>query len=71
LPKDKAEVVVGNGVFRVELDGLVVTGDGLVELLLTTEGVAEVVVHNAVFGIGVECDGLAEVGDGIFHLALA
>ena len=38
-----AEVAVSVGEFRVEFDGLAVGGDGLVQLLLVAQGVAEVV----------------------------
>ena len=55
--------------FRVEFDGLAIGGDGLVQLLLVGQGVAEVVV-----GVGqlrIEFDGLAVGGDGLVQLLLA
>src|SRR5262249_52461829 len=39
-----ADVVVGQGEFRVEFDGLPVTGEGLVRLLFLVQSGAEVVV---------------------------
>ena len=41
---------MGLGVFRIEFDGLAVAGDGLVQLPLVRQGVAEVVVGEAHFG---------------------
>ena len=47
-PKDHAEVAVGLGVVGLEPDRLAVFGDGLVELPLISQGVAEVVVGRGV-----------------------
>ena len=58
-----APVVVGNGVLRVEGDGLVEVGDGLVELALVVVGIAPVVVGSGI--LRVEGDGLVVVGDGL------
>ena len=52
---------------RIEFDGLAVAGDGLVQLLLTEEGVAEVDVGIGVFRV--EFDGLAVAGDGLVQLS--
>ena len=49
-------------------DGLAALGDGLVQLALVVQGIAEVAV-----GLGVvllEPDGLAVLGDGLVQLAL-
>ena len=47
---------------RVELDGLPVAGDGLVQLALVLQRIAQVVVGHG--GLRVEFDGLAEADDG-------
>src|SRR5439155_25330456 len=56
------EAVTGDGGFRVEFDGLAVTVDGLVQLLLSLQRAAEVDVGGGRFRV--EFDGLAEGGDG-------
>ena len=59
---------MGLGEPRVELDGLLETGDGFVQLALHDQPIAQVAV-----GCGelcVEFDGLLEAGDGLIQLAL-
>ncbi len=59
---------MGHGELRVEFDGLLVAGDGLVQLALAIQRKAQVGVG---FGVlGVEFDGLLEAGDGLVQLAL-
>ena len=60
---------VRDGVFRVEFDGLAVGGDGLVQLLLVTQGVAEVVV--GVSEVRVELEDPAVSGNRFVQLLLA
>ncbi len=64
-----AQVVVGVGVLRVEFDGLLVAGDGLVHWPLPMQRIAQVVVGAG--ELRVEFDGLLVAGDGLVHLALA
>ena len=52
----------------VEFDGLPEFGDGLVQLVLGRQCVAEVVVGHR--ELGIEFDGLAVFGDGLVQLAL-
>jgi hypothetical protein len=59
---------VGQGQLGVDFDGLAVCRDGLLDLVLVTQGVAEVGV--GLGQLGVEFDGLAERGDGLLHLVL-
>ena len=66
LREGEAEVVVGYGVFGIDVDGLVVGGDGLGQLLLLIEGEAEVVVGRGVFRIVV--DGVVVRDDGLGQL---
>ncbi len=59
---------MGLGVVGLEPDRLAVFGDGLVELALVLQGVAEVVVGHG--EVGLEPDRLAVFGDGLVELAL-
>ena len=59
---------MGLSVFRIEFDGLAAAGDGLLQLPLILQGVAEVVVGHGAFRI--EFDGLAVAGDGLVQLPL-
>src|SRR5262249_39723126 len=63
VPEDMTQVAMGLSITWHQLDGLVVGGDGRVQLLLVTKDVAEVVVAPGIFRI--ECDGFAEGGDGL------
>ena len=56
------------GELRVEFDGRLEAGDGLVQLALLSQRIAQVVVGPGV--LRVEFDGLAVAGDGLVHLAL-
>ena len=53
---------------RVELDGLLVCGDGLLQLILLLIGETQVVVGFSV--VGVELNGCLELGDGLIELIL-
>ena len=66
---DNAEVVMGPVTPRIDFDGFVVTGDGLVEVPLVRKGIAEQEVGCGVFRV--EFDGLAPAGDGLVQFALA
>lgn len=59
---------MGRGAFRVDLDFLLVAGDGLVQLVLLRQGVTEGAVAPGVFRV--ELDGLAVGGDGFVQLPL-
>ena len=59
---------MGLGVVGLEPDRLAVFGDGLVELALVSQGVAEVVVGLGV--VGLEPDRLAVFGDRLVELPL-
>src|SRR5262249_28433072 len=63
-----AQAEVGIGSTRFEIDGLAESSDRLVELLLTGQGPAEIVVGRGV--IGLELDGLAEGSLGLVILTL-
>ena len=54
---------------RIKFDGLAVAGDGVVQLLLTEEGIAKNDVGLGFFRI--DFDGLAEAGDGLVNFPLS
>ena len=58
-----------SGIVGLEGDGLTISGDGLVELALVLQGIAEIVVGFGV--VGIEGDGLTVGGDGLVELALS
>src|SRR5207245_1847910 len=67
LPQHGAEVVVGQSEIRVKFEGLLVADNGLIQLPLVLQGIAEVVV--ALGGWG-EFDGFLVAGDGLVQLPL-
>ena len=69
LAEDEAELDARVGVFRIERDGFVEFGDGLLRLAGLGEGEAEIVVSFGEIGIGE--DGLMEFFDGVLLIALA
>ena len=61
-----AQVAIGKGRFRVDLNGLVQVGDGAVELSLFVMGSTPVGVGGGI--VCVELKGLREVGDGAVEI---
>ena len=65
---DFAAIVKGNHVFRIELDGLIVVGDGAIEIALGLEQAGAVAVDPGIAGI--EPGRPVVVGDGMVEVAL-
>src|SRR5262245_43562813 len=69
VAQDVAEGVVSEGEFRGVFDGLAVGGNGLVQLRLALQGVADVQASSGM--LRVEFDGPAEAGGGSLVVVLA
>ena len=66
--QDDSEVVVGFQVVGLDFQGLAVLGDGLVDLPLGGQGVAQFMVHRSIPGYPLERD--AKVLDGHVEVGL-